>query len=53
MAQHISEEALRVHPAEPTGQRCPGCTAVGLPGRIPCAPRIEALRLLRLARPAE
>jgi hypothetical protein len=48
MAEHITTTALLVHPAEPEGADCPGCTAVGLPGRIPCAPRVEALRLLHL-----
>lgn len=49
MAKHIAETALLVHPGEPEGKPCPGCRKVGLPGVIPCAPRVEALRLLALA----
>jgi hypothetical protein len=40
-------QAVIEHPAEPVGERCPFCRAVGLPGRIPCAVRILALGTLR------
>ncbi len=49
MAVHIAEVALIAHPGAPEGKPCPGCKTLGLPGAIPCAPRLEALRLLALA----
>jgi hypothetical protein len=49
MSKHIAEVSLLAHPGEPEGKPCPGCKKVGLPGVIPCAPRVEALRLLALA----
>jgi hypothetical protein len=49
MARHLAEVSLVVHPGEPEGKPCSGCKILGLPGVIPCAPRLEALRLLALA----
>ena len=48
MEQHLVEVPLVVHPAQPERDWCSGCKVIGLANRIPCEPRIEALRLLKL-----
>jgi hypothetical protein len=50
MEQHLLEISLVVHPGSPKGVDCPGCKAARLPGRIPCEPREEGLRLYALVR---
>jgi hypothetical protein len=50
MEQHLLETSLVVHRGSPNGVQRPGCKVARLPGRVPCEPREEALRLYALVR---